>query len=132
MRISDWSSDVCSSDLTLKPFRSQNSPGSSRCAVVGFAGTSISGPGAGAPVLRSAEAERVSTMRVVQAWHDRKLIAAPTDAARGSPSGKPRSSPAAQEFGIRDARTEGYTADLQSRVCNTEAVLGLRTKTTTH
>src|SRR3546814_12571760 len=89
---------------TLKPFRSQNSPGSSRCAVVGFAGTSISGPGAGAPVLRSAEAVRVSTMRVVQAWPDRQLLAAPTDASRGSPSGRPSSSSAALLFGISDAR----------------------------
>src|SRR3546814_18571288 len=59
---------------TLKPFRSQNSPGSSRCAVVGFAGTSMSGPRAGAPVLRSAEAERVSAMRVVQARSEERRV----------------------------------------------------------
>src|SRR3546814_19261825 len=73
-------------------------------SVVGFAGTSMSGPRAGAPVLRSAEAERVSAMRVVQAWPDRNPIAALTDASRGSPSGRLRSSSAAQLFGMRDAR----------------------------
>src|SRR3546814_9061831 len=95
---------------TLKPFRSQNSPGSSRCAVVGFAGTSMSGPRAGAPVLRSAEAERVSAMRVVQAWPDRNPIAALTDASRGSP------------------RSEEHTSELQSLMRISYAVFCLKKK----
>src|SRR3546814_7501871 len=127
MRISDWSSDVCSPDLTLK-----------RIATLSDTGT-LSVPEAERPI--PPESSTLDALRLTRppqvsssGWRSRKRTAPPSAPEPYSVPCGPRSTSTRSMSERRKLanRSEEHTSELQSIMRNSYAVFCLKKKTTKH
>src|SRR3546814_9971068 len=124
MRISDWSSDVCSSDLGRGGRRTIG------CRTAGRCGTAPPRPGSGAVRLRGDP----GTCLVRSAWKRRRIVPNRT-AWRQTLSSPAHPAPSKGELPMSrlplvdpGARSEEHTSELQSLMRNSYAVFCLKKK----
>src|SRR3546814_6610917 len=119
MRISDWSSDVCSSDLRVRSSYWRGSCSHRSCSVDMPRAASFSatrGPTPGSPVSGAwAGSEGVA-------------VAAGTGIAQGCRDRVQNENPAIARRGVRFARSEEHTSELQSLMRISYAVFCLQKK----
>src|SRR3546814_4955869 len=128
MRISDWSSDVCSSDLAAT-IRSCQRPTSARCCARSCAASeqTASGTNGKAPARRGSlqllMARRTEMARIGVASEGRSQAATAQQAERMSVRAY------CEQAGLRDAkRSEEHTSELQSLMRISYAVFCLKKK----
>src|SRR3546814_6768330 len=133
MRISDWSSDVCSSDLPICGLPQQDRPPAPVLQRVGIldAGADVVDIAFLVPIeADDAQAERVACQRNV----DHSVIALPNAAAVGRHAdiGQPGRVEARQIGTLRQdtKRSEEHTSELQSIMRTSSAVFCLQKKNT--
>src|SRR3546814_9701729 len=137
MRISDWSSDVCSSDLTIKPLSLKGN------GVLGKKVKYVSGDSQTNPDAARQAAQRAierdgaimfsggpsSAVAVAQQYlaQDKGVIFMDALTHSNDTSGKHR-----RRYGFRHFRSEEHTCELQSLMRTSYAVFCLKQKPRTH